>query len=155
VTSNLTAGADNSGIGSAGAAVNGLDVAGTINGEAATGSGQFLMGNTGNATTEGLQIQYTGNTTGAVGSVTLNRGIASLLSYRMESFTDSVNGLLTSVDRALTDQIEDLNDRITSTQERLAVREETLRKRFTAMEEAIGRLNAQSSQFGAVFGGQR
>ncbi len=155
VTSNLTAGADNSGIGSAGVAVNGLDVAGTINGEAATGSGQFLMGNTGNSTTEGLQIQYTGNSTGAVGSVTFNRGIASLLSYRMESFTDSVNGLLTSVDKALTDQIEDLNDRITSTQERLVIREETLRKRFTAMEEAIGRLNAQSSQFGAVFGGQR
>ncbi len=153
VASNLTAGADNSGIGSAGVAVNGVDVAGTINGEAATGSGQFLMGNTGNSSTEGLQIQYTGTTTGAIGTVSFSRGIASLLNYRMESFTDSVNGLLTTVDKALTDQIEDLNDRITSTQERLVIREETLRKRFTAMEEAIGRLNAQSSQFGAVFGG--
>ena len=40
---------------------NGLDVAGEINGEEATGSGQVLTGNTGNSNTEGLAIRYKGH----------------------------------------------------------------------------------------------
>ena len=39
---------------------NGLDVAGEINGEEATGKGQVLTGNVGNANTDGLAIRYTG-----------------------------------------------------------------------------------------------
>ena len=39
---------------------NGLDVAGEINGEEATGKGQVLTGNTGNASTDGLAVRYTG-----------------------------------------------------------------------------------------------
>ena len=39
---------------------NGLDVAGEINGEEATGNGQVLTGNTGNASTDGLAVRYTG-----------------------------------------------------------------------------------------------
>ena len=40
---------------------NGLDVAGEINGEEATGSGQVLTGNAGNSNTEGLAIRYKGH----------------------------------------------------------------------------------------------
>ena len=40
---------------------NGLDVAGEINGEEATGSGQVLTGNAGNSNTEGLAIRYEGH----------------------------------------------------------------------------------------------
>ena len=40
---------------------NGLDVAGEINGEEATGNGQVLTGNTGNSNTEGLAIRYKGH----------------------------------------------------------------------------------------------
>ena len=40
---------------------NGLDVAGEINGEEATGSGQVLTGNTGNSNTEGLAVRYKGH----------------------------------------------------------------------------------------------
>ena len=39
---------------------NGLDVQGEINGEEATGRGQILTGNAGNANTDGLAIRYTG-----------------------------------------------------------------------------------------------
>ena len=39
---------------------NGLDVAGEINGEEATGVGQVLTGNAGNGNTDGLAIRYTG-----------------------------------------------------------------------------------------------
>jgi flagellin len=39
---------------------NGLDVQGELNGEEATGKGQVLTGNSGNLSTEGLSIRYTG-----------------------------------------------------------------------------------------------
>ena len=39
---------------------NGLDVAGEINGEEATGKGQVLTGNAGNSNTDGLSIRYVG-----------------------------------------------------------------------------------------------
>jgi flagellin len=39
---------------------NGLDVAGEINGEEATGKGQVLTGNSGNSNTDGLAVRYTG-----------------------------------------------------------------------------------------------
>src|SRR6056300_1382873 len=39
---------------------NGLDVAGEINGEEATGKGQILTGNSGNSNTDGLAVRYTG-----------------------------------------------------------------------------------------------
>ena len=152
VVSNLAAGPDNSGIGVATESVrtDGLDVAGTINGEAATGSGQFLLGNTGNTTTEGLQVQYTGNTLGVVGNVGFTRGVASLIGYRMDSFTDSVNGLFTSTDKSLSDQISDLSKRIEDFQEQLTLRESTLRRRYAAMESAIAQLQSQSSRLSAM-----
>ena len=40
---------------------NGLDVAGEISGEEATGKGQILTGNVGNENTDGLAIRYTGD----------------------------------------------------------------------------------------------
>ena len=54
----------------------GVDVAGTINGKAATGAGQLL---TANAVTdngaEGLSLTVTGSSTGARGSVNFTRGV--------------------------------------------------------------------------------
>lgn len=152
VTSNKAASADSTGIGtgSASAYVAGLDIAGTINGEAATGSGQFLIGATGNASTEGLQIQYTGTATGLVGSVTVSPGIGSLLSNRVNTFTDVVNGMITAADKTLTDQIGDMTDRMDAISAQLKIREETLRAKFTAMEEAISRMQSQQSSLASM-----
>src|SRR5690606_8061854 len=127
-----------------------LDVAVTINGESATGNGQFLLGAEGNANTAGLQIQYNGSTTGVSGNFVFNRGLASLMSYRLNSFTDSVDGLLSATDKTLTDQITDIDDRIAAIQEQLELRESTLRAKFGAMEQAIAQLNAQGSQLSSM-----
>lgn len=151
VTSNLVEGPDNSGIGTAGGTmVAGLDVAGTINGEAAAGSGQFLLGSSGNAKTDGLQIQYKGTATGLIGSIKFNRGVAAQMNYQTTSFTDSVNGLLTTIDQTLTAQVQDIEDRITSLNEQLVLREQTLRARFTAMEQAMSRSSAQGAQLASI-----
>lgn len=153
VNSNLAAAADNSGIGNRESAFTlGLDVAGTINGETATGNGQFLTGNAGNSHTDGLQIQYTGTATGTIGSTGYSRGVTSMASFKLESLTDAVNGLLTSVDQSMTTQIEDLDSRIADIQKNLELRESTLRLKFAAMESAISRMNSQGSQLAAILG---
>lgn len=150
VVSNLDAASDNSGIGTTGGTVtDGLDVAGTINGAAATGVGQFLTGATG-TDSEGLQIQYTGTLTGDIGSITFQRGIAAELSYGLNTFTDTVNGLLVTNDKTLQSQIDDISQRMESFQEQLNLRKSYLQQKFLAMERAIASLQSQQSQLGSI-----
>lgn len=152
VTSNLDAAADNSGIGktSLGVAVNGTDIQGTINGEEATGNGQYLVGKAGNATTEGLQIQYTGSALGLVGNISLRKGIGSLTGDLMSTFLDSVNGILTASDNTLKAQSEDIDDQIESINARIISKEAELRAKFTRMEEAISKIQSQGSRLSAL-----
>lgn len=152
VTSNLAAATDNSGIGmtSAGVAVSGLDVAGTINGEEATGSGQFLTGKEGNKTTSGLQIQYSGASTGVVGTVNFTKGVGSMMYDLLYGFTDSVGGIFATTDKELQSQYDDIGDNITSMQTRLETKEQELRKKFSAMESALSKLQNQQAQLTAM-----
>ncbi len=154
VTSNLAADNDNSGIGTTGGtATAGLNIAGTINGEAATGSGQFLIGSEDNANTEGLQIQYTGAATGVVGTVSFTSGLSQRITSVLSSFTDSVDGILTANDNSIKDQIKDFDVRLDELADQLQLREAFLRQRFAVMEQAIASLNAQQSQIGAITSG--
>lgn len=153
VISNQDESNSNSGIGQAGGdAIDGVDIEGTINGEPASGNGQFLLGNNGNANTEGLQIQYTGNTLGLVGNLVFNPGVTGGMLFRVSTFTDSVNGLLSTVDKTLTAQVDDIQTKIDRLTEQLKLHEENLRKRFAAMEDAISRMNSQGSQLAAILG---
>lgn len=154
IKSNLAAADNNSGLGTTGGtATAGLNIAGTINGEAATGSGQFLIGNEGNTNTEGLQIQYTGSATGLVGSVNFTSGLSQRITSVLSSFTDSVDGILTANDNSIKDQIKDFDVRLEELADQLQLREAFLRQRFAVMEQAIASLNAQQSQIGAITSG--
>ncbi|MBC8066125.1 MAG: flagellar filament capping protein FliD, partial [Chlorobia bacterium] len=152
VISNLAAATDNSGIGAlaAGTTVTGTDVQGTINGEAATGNGQFLVGNVGNAKTEGLQILYTGTTTGLVGSMSLRKGMGTQTNDLMTTFLDSVNGTLTASDKTLKSQFDDIDSQITDLNTRMALKRADLQAKFTRMEEAISKIQSQGSQLAAL-----
>lgn len=152
VVSNLAAGTDNSGIGtsSAGTSVTGVDVAGTINGEAATGAGQFLTGNVGDATTEGLQIQYTGAATGAVGTLSFTKGVAAQAVDLMNSFTDSVSGVLTSSNQELQTQIDDLTQQMTALQAQLTLKQQALQQKFANMETVMAQLQQQSARISSI-----
>ena len=154
VESTMIAAADNSGIGigQPGTTMAALNVAGTINDEAATGNGQFLVGNTGNANTEGLQIQYTGTDTGLVGTIKFTKGIAAQMTDSVFTFTDSVNGLLSSTDTAIQEQVASIQQSITDIEERLTRRETELRLRFSQMEQAIADAQAQGARLTALMG---
>jgi flagellar hook-associated protein 2 len=152
VKSNLASSIDNSGIGTSGAgiAVTGTNIQGTINGEEAIGNGQFLLGKAGNSKTDGLQIQYLGNSTGLVGSISLRKGIGTQASDMMGTFLDSVGGILTSADTSLKSQYEDLADQIADLTTRLQTKQVDLKTKFAAMEEAISNIQSQGQRLSAL-----
>jgi flagellar hook-associated protein 2 len=165
VSANLNAGA-NSGIGSSavtdenaagelgtGLGAAGLDVQGTINGEAATGSGQYLTGNTGNANTEGLKIRIAGSTTGNLGTVVFTRGLAGVIADYADNATAIGTGTVASAKTNLEELMDDIDDDIDRLQARLASQEERLYRQFSAMEDAMNKLQSQGQYLAAQLRG--
>lgn len=152
VTSNYAAASDTSGIGTTGEAtsVKGLDVAGTINGEDASGNGQFLVGKSGNDTTDGLQLQYTGTATGHVGSMIYTKGITGPIQNSVNTFIDGTSGLIVMTSKSLDDQIADLDKRISDIQTRAQSKQEELKAKFNAMESAMQAAQAQMARLSAI-----
>lgn len=119
----------------------GLDVAGTIGGDVATGSGTKLTSTAGNST--GLQIDVTGVQTGDRGSVSYTQGIAFQLNSILNGFlgTDGaiaqqVNGLNTQ-EATITKQRADLTTHLTKYQTAMTAK-------FNAMDRIVGQLRATS-----------
>jgi flagellar hook-associated protein 2 len=150
VVSSLAAGNDNSGIGDTEVSVTGLDVAGTINGEPATGNGQILTGDVGNPNTEGLAILVKGGATGDRGTLIFTKGAASVIEETLDAALDFVNGFLTAETNSIQQQIQDIDDRVKQIEEAIQRREELLRRQFNAMEEALAALQAQTVQLASI-----
>ncbi len=127
-----------------GTGAQGVDVEGTINGEAATGNGKILTGNAGNATTDGLSILVNSTTTGDKGFVTYSRGVAAGLTDILERLTDPSTGVLTNLQQGVQTRIDALNEEMNRMVDRLATMEERLRAQFAAMEASLSRLQSQS-----------
>lgn len=124
---------------------NGLDVAGTINGEAATGLGQRLTGNDGEANIDGLVIRYTGSATGNAGNIRFTVGVAELFDRALFNITDSYEGYVAYKQDSLSEHIKDLQERIDQMEARLERKKETLTVRFAAMELALSKFQSMSS----------
>lgn len=125
----------------------GLDVAGTINGETATGTGRTLEGNSGQANIDGLTLLVTitaadlasqGN---AQGSVKITTGVAEKLDRLLDSVTSSIDkGLLANQIQSLGDQVDDSQDQIDLLNQRLEVKRVRLMNQFIGMEQSLARL---------------
>ncbi|MCH9031652.1 MAG: flagellar filament capping protein FliD [candidate division Zixibacteria bacterium] len=133
---------------SIGTRVSGFDVAGTINGENATGVGQILTGDDGNSTTDGLRLRVTldsnGIVSGSEATVSFTRGVAARLKQSLDSITNSTDGIISRRVKALTDQVADFRDQIARIDARLEFRRFTLEEEFRKMEQALTQLNAQN-----------
>jgi len=123
---------------------NGQDVAGTINGEAATGSGQSLTGNDDEANVDGLAVKYTGTGTGEVGSIKLTLGTAELFDRALFNITDPIEGYVVFKQDSLEESITDLETQIEVLENRLALKMERMINRFVAMEIALSKIQNQS-----------
>ncbi len=145
-------GAQGSGIGTSEVSALGTDVMGTINGEAATGVGQSLEGNAGNKTTDGVQITYTGTTTGSIGNITVAHGVADQLNGLVTQVTDSNTGVIASQENALTAQVASIQTEITGLQTEVTNYQSYLETTFAAMETAVANLKSQQQAFDAQAG---
>jgi flagellar hook-associated protein 2 len=124
---------------------NGSDVAGTINGEAATGTGQFLAGNDGAANIGSLAVKYSGSSIGNAGSVTLTLGVAELFERALYSITDTYAGYVTFKQESLQKSINSFDTQIEQTEARLNKKMEMMINRFVVMELALSKIQSQSN----------
>jgi flagellar hook-associated protein 2 len=136
----------------------GVDVAGTIDGKAATGTGQILSSSSGPA--RGLRVRVgatPADVSGAggtlsLGSASFSQGVAGRLSSFVGTAT-ATTGTVTGAANAYSSQIDTVKNQMAALQLQLTQKERVLRQRFSAMETALVRLQSQGSflsQFGVA-----
>jgi flagellar hook-associated protein 2 len=137
----------------AGQSGSGQNVAGYFvaggNTEAATGSGQLLTGNSGNANTSGLEVQVALTPSQVAASpqidLTVLRGIASSLGQTLNGLTDPTTGRLQTINQGIQDQIQNIRNTINNDNSLVSQRETALTAQFAAMEAVISQLKNESS----------
>jgi flagellar hook-associated protein 2 len=133
----------------------GVDVAGTINGESATGDGRVLTGDSGNANTDGLGVRITLTADQLItqgqdqGSIKIIQGVANQLSRSLGAMTDPQNGMIATREGAIEDTIQANVDSIERLLERLELKQRTLQRQFTVMETTLAELNSMGSFLGS------
>lgn len=131
----------------------GIDVAGTINGEAATGIGQTLTGNSGNANTDGLKLRITASAPGSYGTITVTKGIGTQMAEYLDFVTWTGTGAVKTSQSSLQSMIDDIAKTIVTMESRVASKKERLVVQFAQMESALARLQSQSSQLASQIAG--
>ncbi|HAJ27394.1 MAG TPA: flagellar hook protein [Syntrophus sp. (in: bacteria)] len=126
---------------------NGVDVAGTINGESATGAGQVLTGDRKDANVDGLSVKYTGTTGGGfdAGTLKLTLGVAELYDRALFSITDSFEGYVTDKQKSLQNNIDRFQTQMDDMEARLNRKREQMISRFVKMELALQKIQSQSN----------
>jgi flagellar hook-associated protein 2 len=121
----------------------GVDVAGTINGATATGSGQILTGASGDAS-EGLALRINGGALGARGSITFSTGYAYQLDAYLETVLADDGSLKTRTD-GIDSSIKRLDLRQEQLEARLVQIEKRYRAQFTALDAMLSSMNNTST----------
>jgi len=124
-----------------GSGIDGLDVAGTIDGVAATGSGQFL---TGQGDVKGLKLQILGTSTGFRGSINYTKGIANSLNDLISTFLKS-DGIIETRTQGFKDKVDDINEDRENLEFRLTRLEARLVARFGALDILVTQLQQTST----------
>jgi flagellar hook-associated protein 2 len=132
--------------------VAGKDVAGTIDGQSASGIGAVLSLTTGTGGAQYLALDTSGLTPadlaasgGDVGSVSYEPGLAQQLASLVDTETKSGTGLITTAKQGRLDQVKRLQDQIDAWDQRLTDYRDQLTRQFTAMETALATLKSQTS----------
>ncbi len=135
----------------------GTDVAGTIGGQAATGTGQRLVANAGDPS--GIQVNVTATAaeiSGAGGSLSLGDVfISSGMMGALDGLLDEAEGAGGKISRARDlwqAQIDAAEDRIETLLDRIDRKEALLVKQFAALESAMSTLSSQAAWLAAQLG---
>jgi flagellar hook-associated protein 2 len=122
----------------------GTNVAGTIGGKAAIGSGQQLSIAFDDKELGGLALKVAGNTTGPLGTFTYNAGIAQRTSTTIVSATDALDGYVTGAEKSLKSNISFIEKSVASMNQRLTQYQARLKKQFAQLETTLASLKSQS-----------
>lgn len=125
-----------------GAGTSGVNVAGSINGAAATGAGQYLTGAVGDDT-EGLSMQVLGGATGSRGTVNYSQGYAYQLD-KLAAILLGVSGPVASRTEGITKSIKDIGTQRDNINRRLVDVERRLRAQFNNLDAVISKLKSTS-----------
>lgn len=123
-----------------GAGTAGVDVAGTIDGVAATGEGQYLLG-ADDSDAEGIKILISGGAVGERGTVSLIRGIGDLVVTRINEFLQADTGTLSARQAGLQKSLDDIETERSELDDRVKALQARLQRQFTAADTLIGGLN--------------
>jgi len=121
----------------------GTDVAGTINGAPALGSGQFLTAAAGSAAA-GLKIQIRGGALGARGQVNFSQGYAYQLSAALTNILSDTGPLAASTD-GINASISDIDNQRNALNARLTQVQQNYLAQFTALDTLISNMNSTAS----------
>ena len=121
----------------------GVDVIGTIGGQAATGIGQSLIADEG-TDADGISLIIDTDELGNLGDLVYSRGIADQLRTLIGDYLDT-DGLIDSREDALDDRLEEIEDQREALEFRLEQIEERYRAQFNALDTLLNSLNNTSS----------
>jgi flagellar hook-associated protein 2 len=143
-TSDEPAGESGSGQG-----LTGLDVSGTINGEAATGKGQILTlrSNSGNAA-NGLSLLVTAKEPLSNVRVVFTKGVGAAIRDLLSAAT-SVTGTVSQAQKSLNDAIAQIDEDIADWNTRLSDQEARLYEQFNRLEVQLSKLQQQGNYISA------
>lgn len=130
-------------LGSARVATNGLNVAGSINGAVASGSGQILTGAAGD-NSAGIRLLVSGGVTGTRGTVAYSQGYA----YQLDSLLTNIlssSGSITSRTDGINKTIKDISSQRDKLNTRLVGIQKRYLAQFTALDTAISNFTKTSN----------
>lgn len=137
------------GFGNGGTSIAGHNVAGTINGFAASGAGRTLTAGTNAGNAAGLSVEVRMTASDMLANpdamITYHRGFAARLGRTVDSMTRSNDGQVARRTKGIQSQIDDLKAQIKDKEDYLAIRREKLYERFVALEQALSQFQAQGS----------
>jgi len=120
-------------------------VAGSIDGYAASGSGDVLSLSNSLSGANGLEVNYLGTYVPTTATITISRGIATLLSSLTDGFTNSTDGTITLVEDGLTSNIGQLATRISQMQSQIDMQISNLTVEYEDMDTYVASMNALQS----------
>ena len=121
----------------------GRDVQGTINGVAATGSGQNLYGANGSAA-DGLTVQVMGGALGDRGSVTVQRGYAAQL-HTVSTNLLADKGMVQNATDAINSSLTSLSNQMTQMQRQLDAKQALYYAQFNALSKVVAGMTNTSN----------
>ncbi|MGK5024339.1 flagellar filament capping protein FliD [Janthinobacterium sp. RB2R34] len=121
----------------------GVDVAGTIDGALAVGSGQTLTGSPGSGSA-GIAVLINGGKLGDRGTVNISKGVSALFATITDNYLGT-SGLIQNKNDGLNKSIADIDKQRDALNTRLTLTEARLRKQYSSLDVTLSSMNSTSN----------